>query len=343
MINPFFRTIRDYLTLYLPKQKCCSEHTIKSYREVLNCFVTFLNEEKGINMSAISFTIVDYAMVMEFIDYLQTLRNYSASTRNHRLIVIRSFFKYAGISDCALIDTHLQLKSIPLQKENGRIVEYLSENSLKTLLSQPNQRNPTEYRNMVMMCLMYDSAARCGEILNLRLKDLRIDTQYPTVYLFGKGKKMRIVPLMQQTVLHCQRYIDIFHPSLTRKPDDHLFYTVIHNERQQMSPDNVAYFMNKYGIMARTTCSDIPAKVHPHQLRHTRAIHLYRNGMPLYLLSEYLGHTNPETTKIYAYADSEMKRKAIQKAEDKRGNPSSPVEPIWKNDEEMLRRLCGLK
>ena len=48
---------------------------------------------------------------------------------------------------------------------------------------------------------------------------------------------------------------------------------------------------------------------------HTRAMHLYHQGMPMMLLSEYLGHASEETTKVYAYADTEMKRAAIDKAD----------------------------
>lgn len=108
-----------------------------------------------------------------------------------------------------------------------------------------------------------------------------------------------------------------------------------------MSPDNVAYFMKKYGEKARLICPDIPDRVHPHQLRHTRAIHLYRDGMPMSVLSEFMGHADVETTKIYAYADTEMKRDAIRKGERMRGIMPD-VESVWKNDEEMMRKLCGL-
>ncbi len=37
--------------------------------------------------------------------------------------------------------------------------------------------------------------------------------------------------------------------------------------------------------------------------------------MPMVLLSQYLGHAQVETTMIYAHADTEMKRAAIQKAD----------------------------
>lgn len=64
--------------------------------------------------------------------------------------------------------------------------------------------------------------------------------------------------------------------------------------------------------------------------------------MPIALLSEFMGHADMETTKIYAYADTEMKREAIRKGERARG-VMPDTEPVWKNDEEMMRKLCGLR
>jgi hypothetical protein len=72
--------------------------------------------------------------------------------------------------------------------------------------------------------------------------------------------------------------------------------------------------------------------------RHARAIHLYRGGMPLALVSEWLGHAQLETTLIYAHADTNMKREAIDKAANK-SNPliCSDVKPMWQDDEEIVR------
>jgi uncharacterized coiled-coil protein SlyX len=58
---------------------------------------------------------------------------------------------------------------------------------------------------------------------------------------------------------------------------------------------------------------------------------------PLVLVGEYLGHENPQTTKIYAYADSEMKRKALEKVDEHLGNTQDPA--IWENNEELKKRL----
>jgi len=59
------------------------------------------------------------------------------------------------------------------------------------------------------------------------------------------------------------------------------------------------------------------------------------------LVGEYLGHVNPETTKIYAYADTEMKRKALEKSDECRSGMTNIV-PVWHNDENMILRLSGL-
>ena len=337
----FFQTIRGFLTIYLPSQRCCSENTIKAYKAVLNSLVDYL-QERGVQFWKVSFEMFNEVFISEFLDWLQSTRHYSASTRNHRLMVLRSFFRYAGMIDCAQIDIHLKLRNIPMQNEQGRIVEYLSEDALKELLAAPDITRFSEYRNMVFMTLMYDSAARCSELLDLKIQDLQLDTQYPKVTLTGKGNKVRPVPLMGQTAEHCRQYLRKAHPEPDRNGDDHVFFTFSHGKRQRMSPDNVAYFMKKYGEQVRLRCPSMPERVHPHQLRHTRAIHLYRDGMPMQLLSEFLGHATPETTKIYAYADTEMKRAAIQKGEKLRG-VLPDEEPIWKDDDEMLRKLCGLR
>ncbi len=71
-------------------------------------------------------------------------------------------------------------------------------------------------------------------------------------------------------------------------------------------------------------------------------MHLYRSGMPLAILAEWLGHENPETTLIYAYADTEMKRKAIEKASEDSGIKTDTEIAIWEGNEDILSKLCGL-
>ena len=133
-----------------------------------------------------------------------------------------------------------------------------------------------------------------------------------------------------------------FHPGLS--PDDYLFYTERSGKRFAMSPDNTERFIRKYGIAAFNVNPEVPESLHCHMFRHSRSMHLYRSGMPMALLAEWLGHAQISTTMVYANADTEMKKEAIEKA-------TSALNPLvsgetadheWENDEAMIRRLYGL-
>ena len=84
--------------------------------------------------------------------------------------------------------------------------------------------------------------------------------------------------------------------------------------------------------------------LHSHIFRRTRAMHLYQAVMSLPTVSEWLGHSNIETTRFYAKVTEEMKRNALHKL-------SESADSVFKDDtafkyaddEDMLKRLCGLK
>lgn len=340
-MNDFFDAVRRFLLDYLPKQRCLSENTILSYKQTLNLFVSYMRDWEGVATVELTFSRIDRDAILGFLTWLENVRKCSASTRNQRLMALRSFLEFAGQIDCTHTALYLSACNIPSKESHGRIVEFLTEPALIALLQQPNPSRQKDQRNLVFMILMYDTAARCSELLDMKVCDLRLDAKHPIAYLHGKGRKIRTVPLLSKTVQHCKQYLRKFHPSTDCHSEAPLFFTVIHGTQQKMSPDTVAAFFAKYGRMAKSVCPEVPEHIHPHMMRHTRAMHLYQSGMPMVLLSQYLGHTQVETTMIYAYADTEMKRAAIQKADAVRGTKPVPNE-IWADNEEMILKLSGL-
>ena len=87
----------------------------------------------------------------------------------------------------------------------------------------------------------------------------------------------------------------------------------------------------------------MPNNLHPHHFRHSRAMHLYQHGMELALVSQWLGHANLETTLIYAHADTEMKRRAIEKASADICNVGTEATVPDSFDDDTLKRLYGLR
>ncbi len=339
----FFELIKEYLTVYLLLQRLVSPHTIKSYRETLNLYLGFLCSFKHLQMKELSFSQVTVDSINAFLEWLENNRNCCAATQNHHLSVIRAFLKYAGMREPVCNDYYLCAGKIARRKEEKKLmVNHFNEEALDAILSQPDSKNRQGHRDQFFMILLYDTAARDSEILHLMPKDVIADTSAPYIIIHGKGKKVRMIPIMRETVHHYKSYIKRFHKEY--KPGIPLFYTVIHAEKHHMSDDNVARFIKKYAAMARAKCSDVPENVTPHMFRHSRALNLYRKGVPLPLISEWLGHSNLETTLIYAYADTEMKRTAIEKA-------TAANHPLRKTevfngadiDDETIKRLYGLK
>ena len=339
----FYKSVRNFLKVYLPKQCAASENTIKSYRITLNQYTDYLIDEKHIPVLQITLDDLNYENVSGYLNWLQETKKYKSSTRNQKLMALRSFANYCSVLGIENVSLRLEVCKVPIQNVPGKKIEFMSKNELELILSIPNMKSYYGLRNGFFMLLLYDTAARCQEMLDLKLGDFSISKKPNASYvtLTGKGDKTRPVPLMDKTVEHYNRYIKFFHPESTRHPEDNLFYTVIHQKRCPMSPDTVDYFMRNYARAARKENPSFPP-IHPHMFRHTRAIHLYRSGMPISVLSEILGHENVETTKVYAYANTEMKAEAISKATDTDIIPNVKAQ-LWTGDREKIKRLYGLK
>lgn len=337
----FFKTIKSFLDVYLIKQKNYSKNTQKSYRESISLLLQYFKDELGMSFTQIGFDQINYANISGYLAWLECERGCGNQTINLRLTAIRSLTKYASILDPAKIAIQIDIRNVSAKKGGAKVVEFLSEEALECLFLQPDTTKSNGVRDRFFMILMHDVAARCQEMLDLRLGDLELKKSNSSIYLTGKGSKSRRLPMSEKVVQHLQSYLNSFHPLQTRADEDYLFYTIIHGERHKMSTDAVSAFMKQYGIKGQAFFSQVPARVHPHQLRHTRAMHLYRGGMPLVLLAEFLGHANVNTTRIYAWADTEMKRQAIQKISAKTKSDCDVI-PIWKNDEEMIKKLYGL-
>jgi integrase/recombinase XerD len=93
----FFKIVKNFLTIYLPKQKCFSPNTVKSYRKTINLLLNFLKAEKETTINQVTFELLNHSMICEFLDWLQNTRNCSTSTRNQRLMALKSFVKYVGM------------------------------------------------------------------------------------------------------------------------------------------------------------------------------------------------------------------------------------------------------
>ena len=272
-------------------------------------------------------------LVIRFLDWLEVNRGNSASTRNVRLAAIHAFFRYVQFQNPEMLLHCQRILAIPMKETEKRFVEYLPEQVLKELLSLPDQTKKYGIRDTALLCLLYDSGARVQELIDLSLLDIRLETP-ATIRLYGKGRKVRVVPLMSQTAVILQKYLSMWHLDAARKPDAPVF---VNHQGKRLTRPGVTYILNKY--MAQVSWMEGKKGITPHVIRHSKAMHLLRADVDLHYIRDFLGHVQIETTEVYARADAEMKRKALEAA-----NLDLPTESqtSWQKDQSLLSWLQSL-
>jgi site-specific recombinase XerD len=332
----FWLYARSFLHSYLPKVRNLSKNTIESYKQSMTYYIDYLKEQKEIERQDVTFDCMSRKNVKDYLVWMIEVQNLAVKTCNLRLTAIKSFLEFCADEDIMLVSIYNDVCSVRGMKERKKTILYMTYEAVQALLKAPKTDTKRGRRNRMMLIMLYDTAARAQELVDITLRDLHIiNVKSPFVTLTGKGNKSRNVPLMDKTVEHIIKYLQEFHPHPSKIGDNPLFFSVRDGYPHALSTDSINLVLGDYANRARPFCSQIPQHVHCHLIRKTRAMNLYQQGMPLTVIMEMLGHENLSTTSsFYAFATVDMIHDAIKKA-----TPEAIEEaPIWKNKDirEML-------
>lgn len=278
---------------------------------------------------------VDVLLVEAFLDHLESERKSSPPTRNHRLATLHAFFRYVQAEEPAYMLQCQKILAIPLRRHARSTVAYVSKEELAEILAQPDLRTSDGRRDAVLLSVLYDTGARVQELIDLSVGDLRLDPP-AQLRLLGKGRKMRAVPLMDNTVHLLRDHLQENHLDRPEQFDKPLFQNA---RGQRLSRSGIRYILKKYLVKARSKLPTLNRTVSPHTLRHAKGMHLLQSGISLDMIRDFLGHVDVKTTQIYARANLEMKRNALEKISD-----PSPVRtiPSWQRNKDLLDWLRSL-
>jgi site-specific recombinase XerD len=328
--------LTNYLSIFLPGQKGLRPHSILSYRDAFVLFLKFCQQYKSIKIERLSFRHMSRKLVEEFLLWLECDNGCGASTRNQRLTAIRSFFRYVQTEAPEHLLLCQSIVSIERKKHAKPVVNYLTHDGIKAILAQPNTETQSGRRDLALLETFYDSAARVQELCDLIISDVRLDAP-ATLRLTGKHGKVRYVPLTSPVVSLLRQYL---HENNLISQATQSIPLFINRSAQPLTRSGVRYILKKYVDQARLVApANIPEKVTPHCMRHSKAMHLLQSGSNLIYIRDFLGHEDIETTQIYAKADPEMKRKALTSSL----NDDLPAKmPSWKNNPDLLSRLMAM-
>lgn len=303
------RCLMRFFQEYLPVLRGVSLHTIHSYRDALVLLLQFTARDTKRPIESLDLTALNADRVGRFLKTLENERGNGIATRNARLAAIHTFARFIIAEHPEHLATLQQVLGIPFKRGAREApIEYLEKTEIEVLLTCIDRTRWSGQRDYALFALMFNTGARVQEILNLRIRDLRLESPYQ-VRLQGKGNKVRLCPIWPRTA---QLLRDLIGKQRTGDQDaaDQPVFTNRHGTA--LSRFGVRYLLRKYVAAGSKKISTLADKrIHPHSLRHTTAVHLLKAGVDFATISHWLGHASLNTTMRYARADLDLKRQAL--------------------------------
>jgi site-specific recombinase XerD len=329
-----------FFTKYLSDEIGVSYHTVRSYRDCFKSFLDFMDKERHLKSDHIQLSDINRANVLDYLNWIQEKYKVSSRTRNQRLAAFRSFAKFMQYEDIIHLGQWQDIGRIPMKKAEKKAINYLTIEGIKFLLSQIPTDTERGRRDLVLLSLLYDSAARVQELADLTPADLHLKAPC-YIKLFGKGQKARIVPIQREPAALLRLYVEKHAQAFDAYGRTPLFFN---RSGKKLTTAGISYILSCYVKIAHQKAPElVPEKLSPHCLRHSKAMHLLQAGVNLVYIRDILGHSTTEVTEVYARADTKQKRMALENAyQDVVPSPEDIKLPTWEKDSKLREWLKSL-
>lgn len=259
-----------------------STRTTKAYCDDVTLFLDWCRESFGKPP-----TQLYRANILEYISYMRNIRGYNPKTVNHHLSSLRSYNDW-------LIESARQTETVVLKNDFMKIqLQYASPSTVtKKDVEAFRQRllESGSKRDFAIVTLYAYTGIRRTELVNLKLD--QVDLPAKEIRIIGKGDKQRLVYLNDKTVHALREYLK------DRKSDSAYFF--VSRQSEKLTPSRINQIFNRYSTI-----------ITPKTLRHFFCGHALENGYSIHEVANQAGHSNVQTTLIYANPTAQaMKDKA---------------------------------
>ncbi|MFW9987823.1 MAG: site-specific tyrosine recombinase/integron integrase [Candidatus Odinarchaeota archaeon] len=265
----------------------CSPSTIKAYRYDLQKFIELVGDLQ-INSPILR------QKIRLFLKKLNDM-NYTKKGIGRKIASLRSYFKFLTLNEFIPKDPMSTIRSPKIKLEES-LPKFLKISDMEEIFKKLKNRrlfnSRKSERYYLIVRLLYSTMARVSELCNIKIRDIDFERGY--IQLRGKGNKERIVPVDQKT-------LEIFKEHLRNRINyENEDYLLVNTRNQKLNPRVVQTDIK----IIKEKCGFSESKIiTPHVFRHTGATHLRRSGMDISELQDILGHSSPNTTRIYAKND----------------------------------------
>lgn len=329
--------LSNFLTKEMPINRNNSSNTISSYAFTFKLLLEYLETIKKIKPNKVNLSDITKETIVDFLNWLEETKHVQVHSRNVRLAAIKSFVGYLQTEDVEHIFEYQKILSIKSKKGPSNEVLWISKEQMKLLLNSPNSTTKEGFKDKVLLTVLYDTGARVDELIHLKLIDIHLEKP-ASIKIKGKGNKIRIVPIMGNTVELLKKYIsenDLKNRQYTNHP-----YLFQNRSEKAYTRAGISYIINKYVELANSRYdANITVNVHPHVFRHSKAVHLLEAGVELIYIRDFLGHSSVKTTEIYAKVSTQNKIEALEKVYE---NVSITSKDDWRHNKDLMDWLTNL-
>jgi site-specific recombinase XerD len=265
----------------------CATSTIKAYRYDLDKFISLVGD---IDMNS--------PMVRQRIRlFLKKIKDkgYTKKGIGRKIASLRSYFKFLTLNEFLEKNPMSTIKSPKIRLEEA-LPKFLDLSDVAIIFEKLKDKTifntKKSQRYYLIIRLLYSTMARVSELCNIKINDIDFNRGY--IRLRGKGNKERLVPVDNKTLEIFKEHIS---NRISYDSDD---YLLVNTRYQKLTPRVVQADIKSIKEKCGFSASKI---ITPHVFRHTGATHLRRSGMDISELQDILGHSSPNTTRIYAKND----------------------------------------
>ncbi len=267
-----------------------SYNTIRSYKNDLNQFITYLEENEGIK----DFKDVEIITFRSFIAYLNSDIKITKRSINRKLSAIRSFFEYL-VKNNKLEENKAIYINMP--KFENKLPSFLLKEDMEKVRLVINTNNILGLRDRAIIEMLYSSGIRSSELLDL--SENMINMQDRELRVIGKGNKERITFFSKTAKKYLTEYIE------AKKSKTYYDKNIVfaNSKGGKLTTRSLRRLIEDYNKR-----SGITKELTPHVFRHTFATQLLNSGVDIRYVQELLGHTSIATTQFYTHVSKKALR-----------------------------------
>lgn len=301
---------------YLPNAEGKKPNTIRTYKTTWRLIIKYFLA-KQIKPDDITYEMLNYQCLMDFLCWVEKGRGCKVGTRNNRLAAISKFADYSMRQDFdASATLYTAVSKIPYKEENDAIERaYFTKEELKIFLDCPTPKSNMGMRDHVLLQYMYASGMRADEVCIMKVGDVKfLEDGKASVTVHGKGGKTRRIKIFPEPAKVVKKYLH--YRRIENQPDEYCFPS---QRNSRMSVKCLEEIFSKYIKVARESHPGLfkEKSYPPHSMRHTTAMHMLEAGVPLVVIKQFLGHAHLSTTEIYAKISPETVNAKLEKWNEK--------------------------